>query len=337
MTGDHGADGDGTRRTAGARPSFLPPIDGYPPPEPAYGPSEPPEAAAPYGDPPPARPGRAWGLASIAAAAVLLVSAFLPWAQAQMVVDLFDRPVSRDLGAVAGIEADDLVIAVPVLALIAIGLAFWDLAARDPRISALGAVPGLLSLLACGLFLFRLDGVRDDLPSNGLGVGYEIGVRYGWYVAVATSLLVIGFSLARPISARLGSRTRQGAEPSWDGAQWPPNAQWQGTGWENAQWDPAHTGEAAPSAQAAPSVQAAPSAQAAQAASPHQPSGEDAPSASEVPSPGAVPVAEGAEEPEKAAPAAEQGAPSAAEEKPGLTKHTAERSPAPEPQPERDR
>ncbi|MFC6881142.1 MULTISPECIES: hypothetical protein [Actinomadura] len=315
MTGDHGADGDGTPRTAGARPSFLPPIDGYPPPEPAYEPSEPPEAPAPYGEPPPARPGRAWDLASIAAAAVLLVSAFLPWAQARMVVDLFDRPVGRDLGTVAGIEADDLVIAVPVLALIAIGLAFWDLAARDPRISALGAVPGLLSLLACGLFLFRLDGVRDDLPSTGLGVGYEIGVRYGWYVAVATSLLVIGFSLARPISARLGSRARQGAEPSWDGAQW-QSAQWQGTGWENAQWNPAHTG---------------------QAASPHQPSGEAAPPAGDVPSPGAVPGAEEAEGPEKAAPAAEQEAPSAAEEKPGLTKHTADRSPAPEPQPERDR
>ncbi|MFA1550066.1 hypothetical protein [Actinomadura chokoriensis] len=199
MTGDLGSDAERAR----SRPSFLPPVDGYPPPA-----ADPAEAAEAPAGPPAARRGTPWILAVVASASALLVSAFLPWAHAQVVVDLFGRTLSRDLGSVAGIDADDMVLAVPVLAVVSIALAFWDLIGRDARIGGLAAVPGTLALLVCGIFVLRLGDVRDDLPETGLDLGYQITVRYGWYLGVVAALFVVGFSLARPIGERV-SRSQQ--------------------------------------------------------------------------------------------------------------------------------
>ncbi|MFD0899833.1 hypothetical protein [Actinomadura sediminis] len=206
MTGDLGSDAGGAR----SRPQFLPPDDGLPPPGPGDAVPEPVPEPAPDE---PRRGGLGWSIALIASAAVLLVSAFLPWARASVVVDLFGSAITREVATAAGIDADDVVLSVPVFAVVAIVMACWDLLARDTRITGLAAVPGVLSLLACLLFLLRLGDARDDLPAGGLDVGYEISVLYGWYVAVAASLLVTGFSLARPISARLGGRGRPGPYP----------------------------------------------------------------------------------------------------------------------------
>ncbi|WP_168221006.1 hypothetical protein [Actinomadura sp. WMMA1423] len=199
MTGDLGSDAGRAR----PRPSFLPPVDGYPPTHDDQAETVP-AVPGPY----PRRGGAAWIAALITAASGLLVSAFLPWARAEVVVDLFGRSLSRDLGSIAGIDADDIVLAVPVLAVIAIALAAWDLIGRDARIGGLAAVPGMLALLVCGIFVLRLGDVRDDLPQTGLDLGYQITVRFGWYLAVITSLLVVGFSLARPVSDRV-ARSQQ--------------------------------------------------------------------------------------------------------------------------------
>ncbi|NKZ08692.1 hypothetical protein [Actinomadura latina] len=225
MTGDLGSDAERPR----ARPSFLPPVDGYPPPagdlaEPG---PYPPAAAAP-------RRGTPWVLAVIAAASALLVAAFLPWAHAAVVLDLFGRTLSRDLGSIAGIDADDMVLAVPVLAVIAIALACWDLIGRDARIGGLAAVPGALALLVCGIFVLRLGDVRDDLPETGLDLGYQITVRYGWYLAVVASLFVIGFSLARPIGAR-AARSRRPDENRYPDRYEPQYAHPEQPG-EDASW-----------------------------------------------------------------------------------------------------
>ncbi|XVQ13426.1 hypothetical protein ACQP1W_13080 [Spirillospora sp. CA-255316] len=206
------------------RPAFLPPVDGHPPqPYPAYPPP-------PYD---PAAQGAVWNIAVILAGSLLLISAFLPWAEARIVVDIFGRTLTRELGSVAGIEADTVVVAVPVLATVAIAMAFWGLIGRDVRVSALGAVPGMLSLLACALFVLRLDDLKDRLAATELSVGYEVAAVFGWYLAVAMSLLVVGFSLARPVAARIGAaRDEQSAarrypfaaaqEPSQDPyAAWP--------------------------------------------------------------------------------------------------------------------
>ncbi|SPT63073.1 MULTISPECIES: hypothetical protein [Actinomadura] len=203
MTGDLGSDAERAR----SRPTFLPPVDGYPPPPEAPATSTG-DGAVPAGYPP--RRGTPWILAMIVAASALLVAAFLPWARAQVVVDLFGRTLSRDIGSLAGIDADGTVLAVPVLAVVSIALAAWDLIGRDARIGALAAVPGMLALLVCGLFVLRLDDVRDNLPDTGLDLGYQITVRFGWYLAVIASLLVVGFSLARPISERVSAHREAG-------------------------------------------------------------------------------------------------------------------------------
>ncbi|MBO2459673.1 hypothetical protein [Actinomadura violacea] len=233
MTGDLGSDG-----RARPRPSFLPPEGAEPDPPPAE-PGPPPAPPAPTG----ARPRRAgWDFAVIAAAAVLVVSAFLPWAHAQTVLDLFGRSLTRDQGSVAGIDADNLVLAVPVLAVVAIVMAFWNLVSRDPRIGALAAVPAVLSLLTCGIFVLRLGDVPDRMPDYGLNLTYQVSLRYGWFLAVTMSLLLTVFSLVRPISDRLAAKEagRPDAEEQqyaaqqyaaqqqyWgeQGAAWPEEAQ----------------------------------------------------------------------------------------------------------------
>ncbi|TDC70359.1 hypothetical protein E1200_05515 [Actinomadura sp. GC306] len=210
MTGDLGSEA-GRKRS---RPSFLPPVDGYPPAaEDVWEPA--PAAPAPGG-----RRGTVWIAATLAAAAVLLVSAFLPWAHAQIIVELFGRPIGRDLGSLAGIDADTTVVAVPVLAVAAIALAAWDLIGRDARIGALAAIPGTLALLVCGVFVVRLGDVRDNLPQSGLDFGYQISLRYGWYVAVVASLLVAAFSLARTVADRT-SRPSQGRPEQYADQRYP--------------------------------------------------------------------------------------------------------------------
>lgn len=193
MTGDQGSEGGRER----PRPSFLPPVDGYPPPleEETW---EPVPAA-----PAERRGGGVWTFATIASGAALLVSAFLPWAHVQIIVELFGHPIGRDLGSLAGIDADGLVLAVPVLATAAVGLAFWDLVAREARVGPLAAIPGMLALFVCGVFVVRLDDVRDNLPETGLDFGYQISIRYGWYLAVVSSLLVAGFSFVRTVAERV--------------------------------------------------------------------------------------------------------------------------------------
>jgi hypothetical protein len=183
------------------RPAFLPPLDGSARPAPA-----------PVADPPPAAPdgsGAGWNAGVLAAGALLLVSAFLPWVEARVIIDLFGRRLTRDAGTVAGLEADNVAVAVPVLAMAAIAMAFWGVVGRDTRVSALAALPGVLSLLVCALFVLRLDDMTERLATDDLPVGYEVSVVGGWYLAVAMSLLITAFALARPLIRRLTARRRE--------------------------------------------------------------------------------------------------------------------------------
>jgi hypothetical protein len=243
MSDDQAPESDQVRGPR-TRPAFLPPVEGHPPP--AYGVPYPARDDA-------ARHGTPWNIGVIIAGAVLLVSAFLPWAEARITIDLFGRLLSRDLGSVAGLEADNVVVAVPVLAMVAIAMAFWGIVGRDTRVSALACVPGLLALLVCGLFVLRLDDIKDRLAAEDLSVGYQIAVVNGWYLAVAMSLLVVGFSLARPLTRRIGaarsgasvaarpvpstqpSVPEPGAQVQWMEQQTQPQAQWQ---WPDRQQPP---------------------------------------------------------------------------------------------------
>lgn len=199
MSGDQGPDAHAPR----PRPDFLPPADEYPP-------SVPPAAEqAPEGPPAPAAPrpgsgsaGTWWNILVICAASALLVAAFLPWIRARVVVDAFGQTLTHDLGERAGIDADSMVLALPVLALTAVGMALWGIAARDPRISSLTVVPGALALLVCMLFLLRLDNASKDLGGESTLLPYDVTPAYGWYVSVAAALFVLGSSLVRPLIGR---------------------------------------------------------------------------------------------------------------------------------------
>ncbi|GAA1543584.1 hypothetical protein GCM10009678_27850 [Actinomadura kijaniata] len=221
MSGDLGPEAADRRDRPDAerrrRPEFLPPEGAPPPPPPAPDTQDiPGTSPSPPGSAEEPRrraglPDAAWNVLNLVAAAALLVAAFLPWVHARMVLGAFGDPVTHDAGSAAGIDVDGTVLVVPVLALTAAAMTFWSIAVRDPRIAALTAVPGGLALLACGLFVLRLDSARAELGADGPLIGYRITVGYGWYLAVAAALLVVGFALARPLAARLSRRSRDGA------------------------------------------------------------------------------------------------------------------------------
>lgn len=190
MTGDVG------------RPQFLPPEE------------QPPEAAAEPPEPAPApaaaavrpRAGTVWSVLTVLAAGTLLVSAFLPWARLEMITELLGASVRDDLGSVAGIEADSTVVVVPVLALSASVVALWGAVGRDARIASLAALPGSLALVACALFALRLRRMGDRFGGDGALIASRThaSLAYGWYLCVAAALLVVGFSLARPLRRARG-------------------------------------------------------------------------------------------------------------------------------------
>ncbi|WP_155884760.1 hypothetical protein [Actinomadura flavalba] len=196
------------------RPEFLPPLHtGH---RAAHGasPAEQPEPpAAPR--PPGSRARTVWSVLTMLAAGTLLVSAFLPWAEMRYVLSLFGSELRQEGGDVAGIEADGAVVVVPVLALCALLLTAWGLVARDPRIALLSAVPGALAALGCGLFVLRLGHAREQIMrENELFGRFDLTLTYGWYLALASALLVTGLALLQPLTARLNRRSRAGADAS---------------------------------------------------------------------------------------------------------------------------
>ncbi|MFC4906551.1 hypothetical protein [Actinomadura gamaensis] len=206
MTGDMG------------RPQFLPPEEE--PREPVPEPGSEPPATGPARRP---RAGTVWSVLTVLAAGALLVSAFLPWARLEMVTELFGASVSDDLGSIAGIEMDGTVVVVPVLALAAAVVALWGAVGKDARIASLAALPGALALVACVLFALRLGRAGDRLREDGalISTRTHVSLAYGWYLGVAASLLVVGFSLARPVAVRARSRGRARPEATAEPAEAP--------------------------------------------------------------------------------------------------------------------
>ncbi|MBW8483536.1 hypothetical protein [Actinomadura parmotrematis] len=214
MSGDQGSEGP----ARAARPRFLPPEQD--PAEPAAdvpaadvpaagATADVPAAGATTGAVPPPGGASAWALATVAAAAALLVSAFLPWAHATFGVSIFGQVLPERTVTAAGIEADGTVLVVPVLAVTAIVLAVWGLLGRDRWIALLTAVPGALALVACLVFLVRLERGAEEMAGRDevFGAQTEVALDYGWYLAVAASLLVLGLGLARPVVARVARRS----------------------------------------------------------------------------------------------------------------------------------
>ncbi|ACY98781.1 MULTISPECIES: hypothetical protein [Thermomonospora] len=192
MMGDQGQQEGWTppgedRPASSPRPGFLPPA---PPPDPGAAPAEPPAAAR--------SPSAGWGLARLLTATALLVSAFLPWAKAGVRLEGFGQVLHRELATEAGVNVDGTGQLVPVFAVAAIVMIGWSLLKGDLRIGALAAVPGALALISCLVFLLRLDRFREEIGVGRMFLGgLEVSAGYGWYLSVASSLLLIGLALAR--------------------------------------------------------------------------------------------------------------------------------------------
>lgn len=179
----------------GRRPSFLPPADV------AEQDAEPADTAEVR-----PRPGSAWAVATTFAGALLLVAPFLEWVKASLVLTGLGQAIRQDIATEAGVNADGSAQLIPVLAALAIGMACWGLLAADARISGLAAVPGVLAALGCAVFMLRLGRFRAEVNGRGAAFGsLEIQAGYGWYLALAASLLVTGLSVAGLRAARAQS------------------------------------------------------------------------------------------------------------------------------------
>jgi hypothetical protein len=170
-----------------SRPGFLPPV---PLQKPGSDVAGRPDAVR--------SPSPGWGLARLTTAAILLVSAFLPWAKVTVRMEGFGQGLDRELAVEAGVNADATGQVVPVLAVVAIIMIVWGLLARVPRIGTLAAVPGLLALLSCLIFLLRLDRVGEGTGlSRALPNGLDVTAEYGLYLSLASSLLLAALCLNR--------------------------------------------------------------------------------------------------------------------------------------------
>lgn len=215
MTGDHGRGGE--RRP---RPDFLPPVPPSEPDDDRADPNGPNGSARAAGSAGPggsagtedsARPATApsaarsrlfvapaWTAARLLTASALLVSPFLPWARMRVRMRAFGVTLDNEPISVAGVNLDGTAQVVPVLAVIAIVMLGWGTLAADHRIGALAAVPAGLSLLACLLFVLRMERVRSVYdPPPHWPVDLEVALDYGWYLSLVAALLLIGLALAR--------------------------------------------------------------------------------------------------------------------------------------------
>lgn len=180
------------------RPGFLPPL--------ARTPAEPPDGAA---HEPPALPSHPTGavksarlgVMTIVATVVMMLSAFLPWAHAETNLTFLGRSLGRDLGSIAGVDADGSARLIPALALVALGVVVWGMIAENPRIGTYAAAPGGLALLCCGIFLIRLNDAQDGIDFGPAGLDYALTLGYGWFVAAAAALILTGLSLAALFAA----------------------------------------------------------------------------------------------------------------------------------------
>ncbi|GIH77541.1 hypothetical protein [Planobispora longispora] len=145
---------------------------------------------------PASAPGRALPIALVAAGALLVVAAFLPWAgfKADIVfvgsVSERIRGVDDWSGVLALISG---VVATALGAMAATGVAG---AANGRRLTALATLPGAITALILMIFLSDPQG-RAENASIDIGglVKVQPTVEYGWFVALAAALAVAALGI----------------------------------------------------------------------------------------------------------------------------------------------
>ncbi|MFC4005696.1 hypothetical protein ACFOY2_00580 [Nonomuraea purpurea] len=126
-------------------------------------------------------------LAVVAAGALLVCCAVLPWAGLEARSDILGGGVASDIRGID--DAFGLYTLIAGLAALACGLAG---VLTRPRLAALAAVPGGVAVVVLVLFLTQGNGLRDRI-SVQLGDWLSIApvIRGGWFGAMACALAVV--------------------------------------------------------------------------------------------------------------------------------------------------
>ncbi|GAA2098647.1 hypothetical protein [Actinomadura alba] len=135
--------------------------------------------------------------AAIAAAALLLISTFLPWAKATVSGNFLGRSINQsDSGA--GFE-DWSGKLVALAALAAVGVLVGAIVSKNAKLATMAAAPAGLALLLIMIFLLRLQSTKDKIlgstGSLGSGISADVSLGFGWYLALLLSIAVIGLSV----------------------------------------------------------------------------------------------------------------------------------------------
>ncbi|MEV4173473.1 MULTISPECIES: hypothetical protein [unclassified Nonomuraea] len=143
--------------------------------------------------PTPARPRvrRGYPLAVMAAGALLVFCAVLPWAGLQATSSLIGGGVASD---VRGID-DTFGVYTLLAGLVALGCGLVGTLAH-PRLAALAVVPGGVALLVLVLFVTDGSGLQDRISIDlGELLSIEPVIRFGWFGALGCAVAVVLLSL----------------------------------------------------------------------------------------------------------------------------------------------
>ncbi|GGS47793.1 hypothetical protein GCM10010156_03190 [Planobispora rosea] len=145
---------------------------------------------------PASAPGRALPIAVVAAGALLVVSAFLPWAGITADIVFFGSVSERVRGVDDWSGMLALISGAAATALGAVAALGIAGAADGRRFTALATLPGAITVLVLLIFLSDPQG-RAENASIDLGglMRIQPTVEYGWFAALAAALAVTALGI----------------------------------------------------------------------------------------------------------------------------------------------
>lgn len=140
--------------------------------------------------------------ASVVGAGLLLLAAgFLPWLRVGWVAGLMGGVIRGVPSDFSGVRADGTGSVVALCGCAAVALVPVGYVVRRAATAiALSALPGGTSLLACLIFALRQRQFGEGPGSQIVHVTFDL--RYGWYVALIASLILLVTGLTESAGAR---------------------------------------------------------------------------------------------------------------------------------------
>lgn len=143
--------------------------------------------------PTPARPRtrRGYALGVVAAGALLVFCAVLPWAALQATSSLIGGGLASD---VRGID-DTFGVYTLVAGLVAVGCGLAGMFSY-PRLTALAVVPGGVAVLVLVMFVTDGSGLQDRVSIDlGELLSIEPVIRFGWFAALGCAVALVFLSI----------------------------------------------------------------------------------------------------------------------------------------------